>query len=97
MKNYKGFFAGLVIGLSLAISSIGFAQTTTQNDAGKSKESCCAGMTSCCCSAGSCAMKHDADHKAKNHSGESGCCCCGADSCDTKMKENHEKQTNKQV
>ena len=93
MKNYKGFFAGLVIGLSLAISSIGFAQTTNQNDASKSQESCCAGMTSCCCNGGSCAMKHDANHKTKT-SAEGGCCCCGGDSCDTKMKE--KRETNKQ-
>lgn len=93
MKNFKGFALGLVMGLALAISSIGFAQTTTQTDTPKTKESCCA-MSSCC--GGSCAMKHDANQTAKDQSAHKGCCCCGGDSCETKMKEKHDKHNAKQ-
>lgn len=83
MKNFKGFALGLVLGIGLAISSIGFAQTATQtDDQKKAADSCCA-MTSCCCKGDSCDMKM---HDSKNHSAKDGCCCCGGDSCDLKMK-----------
>ena len=86
MKNFKGFAAGLVLGLGLAISSIGFAQNVTQTDQNKVAESCCS-MESCCCKSGSCSMK---DHAKKDqsmaHSSHEGCCCCGGDSCSMKMK-----------
>ena len=59
MKNFKGFALGLVLGLGLAFSGIGFAQNTSQTDQKKETASCCA-------------MKHDAkDHAAK----EGCCCC----------------------
>ncbi len=89
MKNFKGFALGLVLGLGLAISGIGFAQNTT-TDQKKEGESCCA-MMSGCCGGDSCdmkmkrdAMKMSAD--AKDTSAKAGCCCCGSDSCDMKMK-----------
>lgn len=87
MKNFKGFALGLVLGLGLALSSIGFAQNTTQTDQKKEAESCCA-MASCCCKGDSCSMKdHAKKDETKNHSKEHGCCCCGSDSCDMNMKD----------
>lgn len=88
MKNFKGFALGLVLGIGLALSSVGFAQNSTQTvDQKKSAETGCA-MASCCCKgdSGDMKMKHD----AKNHSAKDGCCCCGGDSCDMKM--NHDMQ-----
>jgi len=84
MKNFKGFSLGLVLGIGLALSSLAFAQNTTQTDVKKEAESCCA-MTSCCCKGDSCDMKAHKEHATKHE----GCCCCG-DSCDMKahdMKE----------
>jgi hypothetical protein len=83
MKNFKGFAFGLVLGIGLAVSSLGFAQNATQPDQKKEMESCCA-MTSCCCKGDSCDMK--TKHDAKEHSAKGGCCCCGGDSCDMKVK-----------
>lgn len=88
MKNFKGFALGLVLGVGLAISSIGFAQTATPSDQKKEADSCCA-MTSCCCKGDSCSMK---DHANKEHmkthaTKDGGCCCCGGDSCDMKMHD----------
>lgn len=90
MKNFKGFALGLVLGLGLAISGIGFAQNTTGPDQKKEGESCCAMMAGCC-KGDSCdmKMKHDAmkmNTDAKNTAAKAGCCCCGGDSCDMKMK-----------
>lgn len=83
MKNFKGFALGLVLGLGLAFSSLGFAQNAAQPDQKNEKESCCA-MASCCCKGDSCDMKMK--HDAKEHSATGGCCCCGGDSCDMKVK-----------
>ena len=92
MKNFKGFALGLVLGIGLAISSIGFAQTATQTaDQKNEAESCCA-MTSCCCKGDSCdmQMKHD----AKNYAAKEGCCCCcSGDSCDMKMKHDMQEKS----
>ena len=90
MKNFKGFAFGLVLGLGLAISSLGFAQTVTQTDQKKEPHSCSlmsAGSSGCCCKGDSCSMKEHAnkDHM-KTHAAAGGhCCCCGAESCDMKM------------
>ena len=89
MKNFKGFALGLVLGLGLAISGIGFAQNTT-TDRKKEGESCCAKMADCG-KGDSCDMKvkHDAmkmNADAKDSAAKEGCCCCGSDSCDMKMK-----------
>ena len=92
MKNLKGFSLGLVLGLSLAISGLAFAQSATQNEPKKEGESCCA-MTSGCCKGDSCSMKDHADKDhMKTHAAMAGhCCCCGAESCDMKMKHEEEK------
>jgi hypothetical protein len=85
MKNFKGFALGLVLGLGLAISSIGFAQNVTQADQKKEAASCCA-MESCC-KGDSCSMKeHAKKDQSMTHSSHEGCCCCSGDSCDMKMK-----------
>ena len=94
MKNYRGFGLGLVMGLALALSSIGFAQTGTQTDPARTKESCCAATS--CCSGDSCAIKHDATGMSKEHSSKSRCCCCGDESCDMKMKDHQDKHNKKQ-
>ena len=80
MKNFKGFALGLVLGLSVAVSGLAFAQNPDQKKEG---ESCCATMKDCC-GGDSCdmKMKHDAKDPATHES----CCCCGGDSCDMKMK-----------
>jgi hypothetical protein len=82
MKNFKGFALGLVVGLGLALSSIGFAQNATQPDQKKATESCCA---MACCKGDSCDMK---DHANKEHMKG---CCCGGDSCDMKMHDMKDK------
>ncbi len=88
MKNFKGFAFGLVLGLGLALSSLGFAQNATPSAQKNETESCCA-MASCCCKGESCdKMKHD----AKDHAAKGGCCCCGGDSCDLKMKHEMEEK-----
>jgi hypothetical protein len=102
MRNIKGFILGLVVGLALAVSSIGFAQNATQSDPAKEKQSCCS--ASSCCSGDSCAtkhaaMKHDAMKHAdmsKDHASKDGCCCCCGDSCDMKMKETQVNDAKKQ-
>jgi hypothetical protein len=107
MKNIKGFVLGLVVGLALAVSSIAFAQGTTQGESANTKDSCCAQAS--CCSGDSCAMKHDPskhgamkhdagaamkhDQMSKEHAGKDGCCCCGGDSC--QMKTDHAKPADK--
>ena len=94
MKNIKGFCLGLVLGLGVALSSIGLAQNVTQTDQKKEAESCCA-MESCCCKGDSCAMKVGKEHAAKDHSmngsSKDSCCCCG-DSCNMRMKDTEKKQ-----
>ena len=87
MKNFRGFALGLVLGLGLALSGIGFAQSATQNDQKKEAASCCA-MASCC-KGDSCSMKDHANKdQMKTHSAkDGGCCCCCGDSCDMKMHD----------
>jgi len=86
MKNIKGFTLGLVLGLALALSGVGLAQTTSQTPNQKEKPTCCS-MESCCCKGDSCAMKHE----SKDNSSKDGCCCCSGDSCKMKMKDKHKQ------
>ncbi len=92
MKNFKGFAFGLVLGLGLAISSLGFAQTVTKTDQKTEAQSCCS-MESCCCKSDSCSMKEHAskDHMKTHATNDHGCCCCGAESCDLKTHEMKDK------
>ena len=87
MKNFKGFIMGIVLGLGLALSGVGFAQNAAQTDQKKEGESCCA-MSSCCDKGDSCSMKDHAkmDHMKAGSSG-GGCCCCTGDACDMKMHD----------
>jgi hypothetical protein len=91
MKNFKGFALGLVLGLGLAFSSIGFAQNGTQTaEQKKEAESCCATMAGCC-KGDSCDMKMK--HDEKTQAAKDGCCCCcGGDSCDMNMKHDMEEK-----
>jgi hypothetical protein len=84
MKNFKGFPLGLVLGIALSLSSLGFAQNATPTDVKKEGESCCA--TTSCCKGDSCDMKAHKDHASK-HEG----CCCRGDSCDMKAHEMKDK------
>ena len=56
MKNIKGFTLGLVLGLSIAVAGIAYAQTNTQSDPNKKAECC---VAKDCCSGDSCAMMKD--------------------------------------
>lgn len=87
MKNFKGFALGLVLGLSLAVSGLAFAQNTS--DQKKEGESCCAMMKGCC-GGDSCDMKMK--HDAKDAAAHDGCCCCSGDSCDMKMKHDMQEK-----
>ena len=86
MKNIKGFTLGLLLGLSMAVAGIAYAQTNIQSDENKKTECCC--MARDCCGGDSCAMMKDSAMKegAKKSEGN-GCCCCSGDSC----KMNHAK------
>jgi hypothetical protein len=88
MKNFKGFALGLVLGIGLALSSVGFAQTS-QTDQKKEAESCCA-MASGCCKGESCDMKNK-DHMKSHSSTNGGCCCCSGDSCDMRTHDMKDK------
>lgn len=83
MKNFKGFTLGLVLGLSIAIAGVAFAQSNTQSDANK-KSDCCS-MAKDGCKSDSCPMMKDGAMKdgAMKSDGH-GCCCCGGDSCNMK-------------
>ncbi len=89
MKNFKGFALGLMLGLSLTVSGLAFAQNTTQPDQKKEAESCCATMKSCS-GGNSCDLKMK--HDAKANMAHDGCCCDGADSCDMKMKHDMQEK-----
>ena len=95
MKNIKGFTLGLVLGLSIAVAGVAYAQTNTQSDQNKKAECCCVAMG--CCSGDSCAMMKDGAMMKKEGAMKSDGhgCCCGGDSCEmnhTKhMKDNKAK------
>jgi hypothetical protein len=84
MKTRKNSMLTMLLGLLLAVSAAGMAQTPAQGDQDKKAEACCS-MESCCCNNGSCPMKAEgttsADAKAcgdscdmKNHADHAGCC-----------------------
>jgi hypothetical protein len=83
MKNIKGFTLGLVLGLSIAVAGIAYAQTNTQSDQNKKAECCCVAMD--CCQGDSCPMMKDGQKKEGAAKSEGhGCCCGGGESCNMK-------------
>jgi hypothetical protein len=87
MNRFRRIVPGLVLGLTLSVTSVGFAQSMSQANADDKKETCCCVASGCC--GDSCPMKHG---EKKNHAGTSDKheCSCG-DSCsmmkDGAMKE----------
>ena len=94
MKNLRRFGPALVLGLTIALAGVSFAQSTkpaTSDD----KHSCC--MSSGCCGDSCQMMKKEG---AKNHatsSDKEGCCGCCGDSCQMKKDgaKNHAASTAK--
>lgn len=93
MKNIKGFTLGLVLGLSIAVAGIAYAQTNTQSDPNKKSECCCMAKESGG-SGDSCAMMKDGAMKegAKKSEGH-GCCCCAGDSCEMNHAKHKDDKT----
>lgn len=89
MRNIKGFTLGLVLGLSIAVAGIAYAQTNTQSNQNKKAECCCVSMD--CCQGDSCPMMKDGAKKEGATKSEGhGCCCCAGESCEM----NHTKHMN---
>jgi len=81
MKNIKSFILGLVLGLSITVAGIAYAQTNTQSNSNKKAECCC--MSRDGGSGGSCdMMKEGAMKEGAEKSDGHGCCCCSGDSCE---------------
>ena len=82
MKTLRRFVPGLVLGLTIAIAGVSFAQNANQAT-GEDKHSCC-----CATDSGSCQMmKKDG---MKNHAASAdkdGCCGCCGDSCQMMKKD----------
>src|ERR1051326_1540413 len=76
-----------VLGLTMAVASVAFAQNTTQSSTARKVDSSC-----CSCCGDSCDMKtKDAKKNHVTSSEKQDCCSCCCDSCDmkTKDKKNH--------
>lgn len=58
MTKFRGFAFGLVLGLSIAIAGVGFAQNASQSGAEKKTGACCCMASGC--GGDSCAMKDGA-------------------------------------
>jgi hypothetical protein len=95
MKNLRQLGPALVLGLTMALAGVSFAQSAKQATSDEKHSSCC--MSSECCS-DSCEMKK---HPMKNHatsSDKEGCCGCCGDSSQAMKKEgakNHVTSTAK--
>ena len=90
MKPRKNFILTMLLGLTLAASAMGMAQTPAQTPAqGDQKErphACCSMDTCCCCNGDSCEMKVKNDTAKEGAKKES---CCN-------MKHKHTKEKVKQ-
>ena len=84
MKTLGRLVPSLMLGLTLAIAGVSFAQSANQAP-GDEKHSCCC-MTSGCCGDSCQMMKKDAKHHAES-SDKDGCCGCCGDSCQMKKKD----------
>ena len=67
MKTRKNFILTMLLGLTLAASAAGMAQTPAQGDQKEKTHACCS-MDTCCCNADSCEMK------AKDSAKKDTCC-----------------------
>lgn len=79
MNSLRRYVPCLVLGLTIAIAGVSFAQNANQT-AGDKQASCCC-MSAGCCGDSCSMMKKDA---LKNHvmsSDKDGCCGCCGDSC----------------
>jgi hypothetical protein len=96
MKNLRRLIPSLVLGLTIAVAGVSFAQSP--NQAGiDDKHSCCC-MTSGCCGDSCQMMKKDG---MKNHAASAdkeGCCDCCGDSCQMMKKDgmNHAASADKE-
>jgi hypothetical protein len=89
MNKFRRLVPGFVLGLTIALAGVSFAQNATQSGAGKKMDSCCGD---------SCPMMKDG--ATKNHAASTDkheCCCCG-DSCSMKKDgamKNHAASSDK--
>ena len=67
MKPRKNFILTMLLGLMLAASATGMAQTPAQGDQKEKTHACCS-MDTCCCNGDSCEMK------AKDSAKKDTCC-----------------------
>lgn len=94
MKSLRRFGPALVLGLTMAVAGISFAQNAnlaTDND----KHSCCCTSG---CAGDSCEMKKEGATHHATASDKDGCCGCCGDSCNMTKKDgakNHATQADK--
>src|SRR5207248_1852734 len=79
MNRFRRVVPGLVLGLTLALAGVSFAQNATLSGAGKK-------MDSCCCCSNSCPMTKDGAMKNHATASDKHDCCCG-DSCAMMKKD----------
>jgi hypothetical protein len=83
MNTFRRYVPAFVLGLTMAVAGVGFAQNPTQGSDTRK-------MESCCCCGDSCAMK-DGEMKSQAMSADKHK-CCGGDSC--AMKDGARKTAN---
>ncbi|HEY5837591.1 MAG TPA: hypothetical protein VIT19_01065 [Pyrinomonadaceae bacterium] len=84
MKNLRRLGPALVLGLTIALAGVSFAQSTKQATSDDKHSCCCMSSEGC---GDSCQMKKK--EGAKNHvtTNTEGCCGCCGDSCQMMKKE----------
>lgn len=96
MKNLRRFGPALVLGLTIALAGVSFAQSTKQTTS-DDKHSCCSKDSGCC--SDSCEMKKQPMKNHATSTDKEGCCGCCADSCHMMKKEgakNHATSSDKE-
>ena len=82
MNTLRQFVPALMLGLTIAIAGVAFAQSA--NQAGDDKKA------SCCCMSGGCCADHMQKGEMKRHarsSDKNGCCGCCGESCSMMKKD----------